>query len=716
MINKLEGLEHFPHAMDIPISIATANTVISTNWKNCSLSWAQLVTALSEVKETGETFEEYKSADKKTRLAKKDAAGAFVGGALKGPRRQETNLADRDLLTLDLDGPDGDGMEMSLGELLDAYQKKFNNEAVFYSTHSHQATKPRIRLVLPMSRTLKPEEYEPVARMVADDLGIEEVDPASFSPVQAMFFPTAAVDGDPVFRHLPGDFLDPDEILNRYEDPQDRAEWPGKAAREAPEALPLDWDGTVAEGSQADAIGHREATEAVKEWTAREWQKLQDYGNFLSALFVIVKGVQHGEITRETGQECAVLLAGNRDEWKHDNVEKFNKELDNPDIRTDYTFRQKFMWQPGSDPVEDFEFVESDLVCYADIEPKAVEWLWDGYIPLGMLTTIQGDPGGGKTYVSTGLTAGITNGVLPPDEFGIPGKIEPRNVLFINGEDSPEHTIRPRLDQAGADPSRVFTLQIDKDPLNFSQIGRIEAAIKLKKPLLVVFDPIQQFLGAGVDMHRANEIRPVLARLKDLASKYSFACVFVMHMNKYGGGKAQYRGLGSIDISAIMRAQLLVGENRNIPGGRLVVPIKNSLGKLQAPQGFTITDMGLSWTGPDLHATEEDVLMQAKAKEGSELDNAMNWLRNLLDEKPMWSKGLDEVAEAEGISNRTLVRARQQMKDSWEICTKKAPGIKKWYWAMTKREIAFKGNQGLEYEEQRGQEDSGEQIELANLA
>ena len=418
---RLMQLTDHPGAADLPIVIAIAETALSKNWKTISVSWPKLITALSEPKITGETFDEYRRANKKIQRAKKDAAGAFVGGALKGPLRRIANLTDRDLLTLDFDGPDGEGMSISFGELLDTYQKKFNNEAVFYSTHSHQATKPRIRLVLPMSRTLKQEEYEPVVRMVADDLGIEEVDPASFSPIQCMFFPTASTGAEYRFFHQPGPLLDPDEILNRYEDPQDKAEWPGKAAREASEALPLDWDGTVAEGSQAAAIGHREATEAVKEWTARECQKLQDYGNFLSALFVIVKGVQHGEITRETGQECAVLLAGNRDEWKHDNVVKFNKELDNPDIRTDYTFRQKFMWQPGSDPVDDFEFIEGSAIAkqfkrnsitaseLRKTEFPPLTYFVDDLITPG-LTVLAAPPKSGKSWLILSMLMSISSG------------------------------------------------------------------------------------------------------------------------------------------------------------------------------------------------------------------------------------------------------------------------------------------------------------------
>lgn len=712
MINRktLNSIEPFAGAADQAVTIAIGSNAKSTNWDTITIQWAQLVTALSKGQCTGERFEEYKRSNKTDQAKYKDVGG-FLGGGLSGPRRLKTAVTGRSLLTLDLDGPQGKGMSLSLGELLDTFKEKYNCEAAIYTTHSHEANAPRVRLIIPLAQELDPGQYEPAARAMAAELGIDDVDPASFVVAQMMFFGSFSKDGEFRFIHNPGPLLDPAELLDTYEDWTNPKQWP-KAKKEAPQKeapRALDWDDTISSETSADGSGmvpHVHAVQAVRKWEERERSGLQDYQHFVAALLVIAKAVQSKEISAETGRECVGLLAGDRDDWRHSNIEKFEKELNNPAIATEYSFRKKFMFgvQESAAP-EKFESTEDDLVCYSDIEPKCVEWLWDGYIPLGMLTTIQGDPGGGKTYVSTGITAGITNGVLPPDVFGMPRRIPPRNVLFINGEDSPEHTIRPRLDQAGADPSRVFTLKIDKDPLDFSQIRRIESAIKKKNPLLVVFDPIQQFLGAGVDMHRANEIRPVLAKLKDLASQYSFACVFVMHMNKQSGGKAQYRGLGSIDISAIMRAQLLVGENRNVPGGRLVIPIKNSLGKLQPAQGFTITDAGLSWTGPDLKATEDDVLLQASAKEGTELDNTITWLRSQLEATPLWSTDIDEAAESEGISNRTLVRARLQLKDSWEIFTKKAPGIKKWYWAKTHKTVVFKENQHLEYGEDAAEQE-----------
>lgn len=698
MINKLKSAPPYKGAQEIDISIAVGTNAQDKNWKTISIPWANFVSALSEPVRTPETFQKYKSAKKEVKSKIKDVGG-FMGGALNGPRRLNKSVTSRSLLTLDFDGHEGRGMEISLGELIEVYQERFNNEAVLYTTHSHEASNPRVRLVIPLRESIPPNEYKPLAQAVATELAPNAIDTASYVLSQFMFWPSSSKDGEYRFIHLPGELMDPQEILDQFEAEsfKETSQLKGQA---------LDWDAEISEWDDNKTISQETATEAVRQWTEKENENLKDYSNFLSAFMVIVKATQDKQISIETGKQCAELLAGERLDWGYQNKEKFDKEL-KTEVTTEKSFHEKFMFgmkdenqEQKSPKQNDLSIPTNDLVCYDDIEPQAVKWLWDGYIPLGMLSTIQGDPGGGKTYVSTGITAGISNGILPPDSFGVQQKIEPRNVLFINGEDSPEHTIRPRLDLAGANPKRVFTLKIDKDPLHFGQIKRIESAVKQIKPLLVVFDPIQQFLGQGVDMHRANEIRPILAKLKDLAAEYEFACVFVMHMNKSGIGKAQYRGLGSIDISAIMRAQFLVGENRNIPNGRLVVPIKNSLGMLQPAQGFNISDIGLTWTGPDLKATEEDVLMQANAKEGTELERAIQWLRTLLDESPMWSIEIADLAAGEEISQRTYERARSELKDKWEIGTAKAPGTKKNYWYKYKKKVIFIPGGTLAYEEE----------------
>lgn len=345
----------------------------------------------------------------------------------------------------------------------------------------------------------------------------------------------------------------------------------------------------------------------------------------------------------------------------------------------------------------DFDPPENDIICFADIEAKNPEWLWEGIIPRGMITTVQGDPGSGKTYFTAGLAAALSVGQSLPDVMGEQHQQETQNTGLINGEDDASYTIKRRLDALGADSRRIFMLDESKQPLDFQQLKRIENLLKTKDIKLLIFDPLQQFLGRSVDMHRANDVRPVLAALGRLAAKYNTAVLLVMHMNKYGGGKAMYRGLGSIDFAAIARSQLLIGPNRNDPETRLVVQTKNSLDRLAVAQKFSISsDMSIQWLGPDITAGEQDILQEAKApKEDSALQEAIVFVRDQITKAPIFSSDLEDLAIEKGISLASLRRARKELSDKGEAISDKAPGLRRWYIAKRNAKVSF--NDGIYY-------------------
>ena len=138
----------------------------------------------------------------------------------------------------------------------------------------------------------------------------------------------------------------------------------------------------------------------------------------------------------------------------------------------------------------------------------------------------------------------------------------------------------------------------DNDQALTMMDARLEEAIIKTKARLVVLDPIQGFLGAAVDMHRANEIRPLMKRIAVLAEKYHCAIILIGHMNKNSNGKSSYRGLGSIDFQAAARSVLIVGRIKDEPEIRVVCHVKSSL----APEGKSIAfrldkDTGFEWIG-----------------------------------------------------------------------------------------------------------------------
>lgn len=350
--------------------------------------------------------------------------------------------------------------------------------------------------------------------------------------------------------------------------------------------------------------------------------------------------------------------------------------------------------------------VEPELICLQDIPEQSVSWLWHPYIAKGKITIVQGDPGAGKTYLMAALTAIVTTGRSFPFEDS-PEPRKPANVIFQNGEDGYADTIIPRLREQGADLSRVSYINENKERWSMKDTERLDAILEDKKPALMIIDPLQAYLGAGVDMHRSNETRPVLQGIGMLAEKHGTAIIFVQHMNKAGGSNALYRNLGSIDIPAAARSILMIGKNKNAepsPNGNspiLMMQIKSSLDRSGLTLSYEIgTDRVLRFTGQVSDATEADILMPAQiGKDGSQLKEASTIILNTIEDAPYWSLDLEaEVKELHGISKSTYIRARTALADAKKIETRKAPGLKKWYVSIAGREVMFQGNGNIKYE------------------
>lgn len=310
------------------------------------------------------------------------------------------------------------------------------------------------------------------------------------------------------------------------------------------------------------------------------------------------------------------------------------------------------------------------IINMADVESKRVNFLWYPYVPLGKLTIIQGDPGEGKTTAVLQMTALLTKGEkLPLDD----NEREPISVIYQTAEDGLADTIKPRLEEAGADCSKVLVIDESEEGLCMSD-ERIEEAIKCTGAKLIILDPIQAYLGADVDMHRANEIRPVMKRLGDLAEKYDCAVILIGHMNKASGSKSTYRGLGSIDFQATARSVLVVGRIKDDPTCRVIAHDKSSL----APEGKSIAfrldkDNGFSWEG--VIDISVDELLRGDSKV-TKVALAKDFLTNMLSDGSKPSTEIFEAAEVEGIGKRTLYTAKDELK------VKSFKVGEKWHWKI----------------------------------
>lgn len=170
---------------------------------------------------------------------------------------------------------------------------------------------------------------------------------------------------------------------------------------------------------------------------------------------------------------------------------------------------------------------ELKIISLSEIKTEEVKWLWYPYIPFGKVTIVQGDPGEGKTTFVLSVIAALTHGeTLPECETGLP----PMNVIYQTAEDGLADTIKPRLEAVGADCTRVQTIDDSRSMLTLTD-QRLEEAIHSTDAGLLVLDPLQAYLGSGVDMHRANEIRPIMKKLSAVAERTGCAVVLIGHMN-----------------------------------------------------------------------------------------------------------------------------------------------------------------------------------------
>ena len=206
---------------DKALEIATGNSRKTKTWKNRTIQWSELLARLAKETRTAETVAEYKAMGKDRQSDIKDVGG-FVGGYCNEGNRSD--IRHRSILCLDADFADA--------ELWPDWELLYGKAAAVYSTHKHTPSKPRLRLVIPLSRNVDPEEYQAIGRSIANTLGMDKFDDTSYQPQRLMFWPSTSQDGEYVFNYTDAPFLDPDEVLASYHNWRDVSSWP-TSSREA---------------------------------------------------------------------------------------------------------------------------------------------------------------------------------------------------------------------------------------------------------------------------------------------------------------------------------------------------------------------------------------------------------------------------------------------------------------------------------------------------
>ena len=314
------------------------------------------------------------------------------------------------------------------------------------------------------------------------------------------------------------------------------------------------------------------------------------------------------------------------------------------------------------------------IIRMSDVELTPVDWLWKPYLPFGKLSVLQGNPGEGKTYFAMHLAAACTNGKLLPNME----RMEPFNVIYQTAEDGLGDTVKPRLIEAGADLDRVLVIDDSDVQLTLSD-ERIEKAIIENNARLVIIDPIQAYLGADVDMNRANEVRPIFMRLGQVAQRTGCAILLIGHLNKAAGMQSLQRGLGSIDIAAAVRSVMFIGKLKHDPTMRILTHEKSSLAPPGASLAFSLGDEGgFRWVG-EYDITADEMLSGIEPQRETKTQQAKDLICTLLaGGKQVLSEDIDKAALERGIPGRTVRDAKRKLGDA--LKSKIVEGRKKVFW------------------------------------
>lgn len=343
------------------------------------------------------------------------------------------------------------------------------------------------------------------------------------------------------------------------------------------------------------------------------------------------------------------------------------------------------------------------LTRLADVTAERLEWIWPGYLPKGKIVTLDGDPGLGKSTLALNIAAVVSVAGRWPDQTrcGPAG-----DVLLLSAEDGLADTVRPRLDAAGADVSRVTAIEgksyIDPEsgerflrPLSLGDVRDLDAAMAQTSARLLIVDVLMAFLPTGTDGHKDQDIRRVLSALAATGERHGCTTLLLRHLNKAKGGDPLYRGGGSIGIVGAARSGLLVAADPDDPTRRILASVKSNLGVMPASLAYRLVDSPehgvarVEWIGAssfDAHG-----LLAAPRDDDPDAKGARrdvdDWLADLLDAGPVESNTVYEAADAAGFSKDKAKRAKVRL----GVKAYRETGDGPWLWRLDTKGAAEQG-------------------------
>jgi hypothetical protein len=309
------------------------------------------------------------------------------------------------------------------------------------------------------------------------------------------------------------------------------------------------------------------------------------------------------------------------------------------------------------------------LIRMDTVRSRPVEWLWEGWIPYGTVTLIEGDPDLGKSTLTADLAARVSRGWRMPPAGGPAPDLSPVGVLLLSAEDSLEQTIKPRLDAAEGDSSRITTLfairtgdSDERPPILPYDLTEMEAAIRQLDARLVVVDPLMAFLDGEINSHRDQDIRRAMHQFKLLAERTGAALVVVRHLNKLAGSSAMYRGGGSIGIIGAARSALLVARDPTDRSARVMASVKSNLSRKPASLRYRVESATaggvavgrIGWIG-ECDLTADDLVARLEPpKAKSKAEQCAEAIGELIGAGRMDAKELDAELGARGFSQNAI--------------------------------------------------------------
>lgn len=334
--------------------------------------------------------------------------------------------------------------------------------------------------------------------------------------------------------------------------------------------------------------------------------------------------------------------------------------------------------------------------CFSEVKQQPINWLWPGRIARGKVTIIAGNPGLGKFQITASIAAVVTTGdIWPVDKVSC----QPGSVIFLSAEDDPSDTLAPRLSAAGADLSKSHFLKCVQTKNGHGKLLQKTFSLKtditnldklleeIKDVKLLIIDPITAYLGE-TDSYKNAEIRALLTPLSELAAKHNLAILAISHLNKTSSQDPLMRVSGSLAFVAAARAAFLIAQDPNDDNRRMLLPMKNNIGNDKTGLAYSIESYALEngiftsrivWETEPVDIKADEVMSSAPdPDESSALKEAIEYLSDLLKDRPLTVKKIRTLTHQSGHSWMTIRRAKDQL----GITHKKELISGEWVWRL----------------------------------